>query len=101
MAIFGTKLRTVLAEATEGMTAKRGNGLVAPLIRVRFGVIFEILAEDSFRKRFLHGCITVLVLVGHLYGDQRRLAVYGADADMILHILVGDAVTVQNVAVAV
>lgn len=33
----------------------RGDGLVASLIRARVGIIFEILAEDSFRNRFLHG----------------------------------------------
>lgn len=79
----------------------RGDGLVASLIRARADVIFEILAEDSFRNRFLHGCISTILPEGYIYGDQRRLAAYDADADVILHILVGDAVTVQNVAVTV
>ena len=79
----------------------RGDGLVASLIRARIGIIFEILAEDSFRNRFLHRCISAVLPEGHVYGDQRRLAAYGADADVIPHIRVGDAVTVQNVAVAV
>ena len=79
----------------------RGDGLVASLIRARIGIIFEILAEDSFRNRFLHGCIPAVLPEGYVYGDQRRLAAYGADTDMILHIRVGNAVTVQNVAVTV
>ena len=73
----------------------------ASLVRARVGIIFEILAEDIFRNRFLHGCIPAVLPEGYVYGDQRRLAAYGADADVILHIRVGDAVTVQNVAVAV
>ena len=79
----------------------RGDGLVASLIRARVGIIFEILAEDSFRNRFFHRCIPAVLPEGYVYGNQRRLAFYGADADVILHILIGDAVTVQNVAVAV
>ena len=79
----------------------RGDGLVASLIRARVGIIFEILAEDIFRNRFLHGYIAAVLPEGYVYGDQRRLAAYGADADVILHIRVGNAVTVQNVAVAV
>ena len=78
-----------------------GNGLVASLIRARIGIIFEILAEDSFRNRFFHRCIPAVLPEGYVYGDQRRLAAYGADADVTLHILIGDAVTVQNIAVAV
>ena len=78
-----------------------GNGLVASLIRARIGIIFEILAEDSFRNRFFHRSIPAVLPEGYVYGDQRRLAAYGADADVIPHIRVGDAVTVQNVAVAV
>ena len=79
----------------------RGDGLVASLIRARIGIIFEILAEDSFRNRFFHRCIPAVLPEGYVYGDQRRFAVYGANADMIPHIPIGDAVTVQNVAVAV
>ena len=78
-----------------------GNGLVASLIRARIGIIFEILAEDSFRNRFFHRCIPAVLPEGYVYGDQRRLAIYCINADVIPHILIGDAVTVQNVAVAV
>ena len=79
----------------------RGDGLVTSLIRARIGIIFEILAEDSFRNRFFHRCIPAVLPEGYVYGDQRRLAANGADADVIPHIRVGNAVTVQNVAVAV
>ena len=79
----------------------RGDGLVASLVRARFGIVFEILTDQHIRDRFFHGGITVLVLVGYLYGDQRRLAVHASDADVVFHIRVGHAVTVQNVAVAV
>ena len=78
-----------------------GDGLVASLVRARFGIVFEILTEKSIRDRFFHGGIAVLILVGYLYGDQRRSAVYHADAGVVFHILVGHAVTVENVAVAV
>ena len=79
----------------------RGDGLVTSLIRARIGIIFEILAEDSFRNRFFHRCIPAVLPEGYVYGDQRRLAIYCINADVILHIRVGNAVTVQNVAVAV
>ena len=72
----------------------RGDGLVASLIRARVGIIFEILTEDSFCNRFLHGDISAILPEGYVYGDQRRLAAYGADTDIIPHIRVGDAVTV-------
>ena len=78
-----------------------GDGLVASLVRARFGIVFEILTDQHIQDGFFHGGITVLVLVGHLYGNQRRLAVHASDADVVFHIRVGHAVTVQNVAVAV
>ena len=61
----------------------RRDGLVTSLIRARIGIIFEILAEDSFRNRFFHRCIPAVLPEGYVYGDQRRLAANGADADVI------------------
>ena len=92
----GVEVFTDLLTGTVG-----GDCLVTSLIRARFGIVFEILTDQHIRDGFFHGGIAVLILVGHLYGDQRRLAVHASDADVVFHIRVGHAVTIQNVAVAV
>lgn len=79
----------------------RGYGLVASLVRVRVSIIFEIFTEGSVRDRFFHGGVSAVLTEGHLYGDQRRSAVDQANADVILHILVGNSISVQNIAVAI
>ena len=78
-----------------------GDGLVASLIGARFGIVFEILAEYGIRQRFFHGGISAVLSVGDVYGDKCRLAAYGAEAHVVFHILVGNLISIKNVAIAV
>ena len=78
-----------------------GNDLVASLIGARFGIVFEILAEDGVRQRFFHRSVSAVLSVGYVYGDELRLAAYGAEAHAVFHILVSNLISVENVSIAV
>jgi len=82
-----------------------GNGgkkrLIASSVGACVGIICEVLAEKILRHRCFNGEVAVLSPIVYFYRNQRRSAVHGADADVVLHIGVGHLVSVQNVVVAV
>ena len=90
----------------ESVAVERGTDLLAfhgsfqrfpgAAVTLLLAVIGEVFAEQFLADRILNGRIVRIIVIRHFYGNQRRLTVDVARADVIGHVRIGNIMTVAH-----